>query len=230
MTNENDKTMENILDAVFGEAASKAAADMGRELISTPPCAAREGSRRYRRKMEELTGSRGNASLPMRAAKAAACVAIAAAVGSTALVVGVEAIRKKVINYIFDRDHSSAEIYFNLPEDTNTYEGSFANLTYIPADFEYKHGFSTSESERWYFENAEGLWFDVYIPPTGGSYTVDTENGEINEIVINGNDAVFIKNPDYNILIWTDGKRHFQVIGNISKDEIIKISENIYLD
>ncbi len=225
MTNENDKTMENILDAVFGEAASKAAADMGRELISTPPCAAREGSRRYRRKMEELTGSRGNASLPMRAAKAAACVAIAAAVGSTALVVGVEAIRKKVINYIFDRDAPGTEFY--IDKSAGSYEGFLIKLNYVPSGFECDSSESHAEipMEYLHFSNSDEQWFFVGIIFSGMA-DVDTEGAKIEEFEINGYDAVCITKPDDIAVIWQCGDTYLTICGNLSKADILKIVNN----
>lgn len=62
-------------------------------------------------------------------------------------------------------------------------------------------------------------------------YTLDEDVGILGdyneEIEINGAKAVFYKTPNNNGIIFNNGKYIFEVMGNIDKDELVKIAQSV---
>ena len=56
---------------------------------------------------------------------------------------------------------------------------------------------------------------------------VDTEDAEVNEIVINGQKAITITNHKTNAIIWYDSRFAYTIHGNIAQQELLKIVKNI---
>lgn len=77
----------------------------------------------------------------------------------------------------------------------------------------------TYEYEDYYFSIAKSL-----VPDYHG---VDTENAEVSYIDINGNKAFLSSKPEVKILFWTENDILYQLDGNIDKETLIKIAENV---
>ena len=58
-------------------------------------------------------------------------------------------------------------------------------------------------------------------------FTIDTEGGVKEDVIINKYSATYTSNDNVNTLIWHDEKNAYHLYGNIEKDELIKIAENI---
>ncbi|WP_058487020.1 DUF4367 domain-containing protein [Defluviitalea phaphyphila] len=74
-----------------------------------------------------------------------------------------------------------------------------------------------------------GLKFDVKLfslPNEGKSY-YDTENTNIEEITLKGSQAYMWQTDDVIYLIWYQDGVECHIVGNLSRDEILKIAENI---
>ena len=80
-------------------------------------------------------------------------------------------------------------------------------------------------TEILYFENND-LWFCFSIL-SGGTTILDTENAKYEETEVNGYEAIYLEKDTRNSLTWTDGELPYNIYGNISKDTMLKIAENI---
>ena len=54
----------------------------------------------------------------------------------------------------------------------------------------------------------------------------DTENATIEQITIQGYDAIGIYKDNLNQIIWSDNEKAFHIAGNLPKEEIEKIAKN----
>lgn len=111
-------------------------------------------------------------------------------------------------------------------ESTNNYKGKTVNLKYIPEEFQLESSFFEDDEEFIRFKNSEDMWFDFSVDAVDANFSVDSEGGNAERLTVNGYDAVYFTNKNVNALIWTNGKYLLHIVGNISKDEVVKIAEN----
>lgn len=82
------------------------------------------------------------------------------------------------------------------------------------------------------YENGD-KHFSISIGPASGNLSFDTEGAIVSDVEINGKKGILsdmsqtVKNTI--ILIFYDDTYCYDIIGNISKEEILKIAENINL-
>ena len=224
----NDNAYNNVLDSLLSEAAMAAANELGSEIL-VPDCDI-EYSPKHRRAMARLLSGANKKPLPQRVFKAAACFLLVLFVGSAGLVVGVKAVRTKLLNFILDEGAPGTEYSYNV-EPKGTYTGELVELVYVPAGFEctgnhinFRTGYEVLD-----FTNGDDLWFSLSFHDASEERTVDTEGAEIEYTEISGYDAVFISKSTRNAVIWSDGENAYDVYGNISKKDILKIAANIKL-
>ncbi len=98
---------------------------------------------------------------------------------------------------------------------------------YVPEGYTLVEDFDSGGIIDLYYENAEGQYFNVGITVEGGTVQVDTENAEIEPIIIQGVEGTILTKQDRTHIIWTTNERIFEVVGTINRDEIIKIAESL---
>ncbi len=122
-------------------------------------------------------------------------------------------------------------------ESANSYGYEYfqdADIRWIPEGFKYCAG-EYNQFTR--FENDAGSWFMIHVFDGNGSLNVDTENAEVEDIVINGNAGLcVIKRDSYGgdiHIVTTDltSNLYIDVLASIdlSVDTTKKIVENIYI-
>ena len=225
MRGKND-VLEKAFDMMLDEAALIADEELGRELEE--PDEELIFSKEHEEKMEKLF--RTERQKHMRAkflkySKRAACVFLAVVVVSGAAVMSVEAWRVKFLNFVLDAGAPNTDFDFN-DDQSSSYANEIVSLGYIPEGFGIVTNKESSRGLFLEFKNSD-KYFCFDLTNINVSASVDTENGTAEKMKINGYEAVFIDNPDTNILIWHDNTYAFDIIGNISKEEIIKIAENV---
>ena len=98
-------------------------------------------------------------------------------------------------------------------------------LHYIPEGFEVIKDSSTETKISLHYKNGE-QYFSYSTNEKKGNISIDTEDAVIENLVVNGCEAIFSSNKNVNILMWHNDETVFFIIGNISKEETIKIAEN----
>ena len=141
-------------------------------------------------------------------------------------IMSVEAWRVKIVNYFMEITQQETAFHFEHDATGDSYQTDELALDYIPDGFELKQSVSKRDGLRLFFEK-EDLKFSVNVYPQKGNKGIDTENADIKKFKINGREAVFSTKENKNILVWNDGEYAFQIIGNISESEIVKIAENL---
>ncbi len=71
----------------------------------------------------------------------------------------------------------------------------------------------------------------IIYDQTGGIDTmrlsIDSENNDLQEIVINGHKGYISQKEKNSHLVWADGISCFELIGNVDKDTLVKIAETV---
>ena len=63
--------------------------------------------------------------------------------------------------------------------------------------------------------------------PSGTNFQLDSENAEVKEININGNEAVILNKEGRTTLFWNNEEYSFYLISTIGEEELIKMSKSL---
>ena len=216
---------DKMLDEYLDEAAKNAAgASYGEENDEDV-----EFSQMHEAKMERFFAAqrkKQSAKKYRRILKAAACVLLAVAVGSGVTIFSVDALRTRFLNFVFVPSKPNTDYNFG-DYAQNRYSDSDITLNYIPEGFKLADKVKSSESIDLLFKNDEKSYFYFNVNDITVQSSIDTENATVENITVNGYDGVYISNDNINALVWHDNRYSYDIIGNISKENIIKIAKNL---
>ncbi len=139
----------------------------------------------------------------------------------------VEANRIKFLNYFVEYASKCTQIdYRNGGDSIEKQSVNDVCLEYIPKNFILKRKNENENSTYIAFEN-EDEYFTLLVNFNEGVIHLDTENTIVETVLINGNDYMFIEKDEKVSVYWTTKTKSYLLNGNINKQEIIKIIENI---
>lgn len=173
-----------------------------------------------------------------KASKVAAIILVSVLILSVALISSVDAIRVKFLNLFVETNEDYSKI--TIDDDSNS--GSMDTLKndvalkncyipgYIPKGFNIENIIKQNEETIMVFKdtNSNSLIFEQ-SSDLNTDYMVDTENAEIEAMEIQGWEAMIITKDKTITIIWDNNESMFNVYGQISKEDILKFCENIYL-
>jgi len=185
-------------------------------------------SKEFRRKLKDIkVGQDINRIFMLIAKRAAIFILVALLSFSTVLAVNAE-VREKVFDWIIETfPQFSIFTSQNIDED-NPVELTAFNINYVPRGFELvdRNEGRTKLIYNYSTKNDQKLTIIFSLSSEGKSY-YDTENAEIEEFVFKGSRAYIWQTSEITYLIWYQDGIECHISGNISKDEIIKVAENI---
>lgn len=157
--------------------------------------------------------------------KRATAVAMVFSVVAGVTVFSVDAFRVRFLNFIIEITDSHSQINFGNSPDSTAEKGDL-QFGYLP------NGFILSENEiredMIYFKFIKNDEYFTILRREGDmSVNVDTEDAVVETTVVNGMKALFSLKHDLNTLVFRNNTYSYSVCGNINKDEIMKIAENI---
>lgn len=187
-------------------------------------------SKEFRKKVKEIKIKQNfNQIIMSLSRKIAMFILICMISFSTILVVNAE-VREKVFEWIIDRLPKFSIITSeNTGEEDHLINLSSFRINYIPTGFEL---INRNEGRKMLVynyssnDNEEIIIKFIRSSDKGQSY-YDTENVDIEEIHFKGSIAYMWQTDKMTYLIWNEGSIEIHVVGNLSKDEILKIGENI---
>lgn len=221
-TSEYEDALNSAFDALLKAAAAQADENIGRKI--TVPEEKIEYSQEHQRKMHKIfmrERRKNFAHSFVKYAGRCACIVLILAAVSSAAVFSVSAWRAKVLNFVFNTDEPGTEFTFEELDD-NTYSDGTVRLRYIP------EGFEQSPDTSSYFINGD-LYFSFGTSSLSGSTTLDTENGTIEDISVNGKKGIYVSTPRVRHIMWYDDIMVYYISGNISKEEMFLIAQNVEL-
>ncbi|WP_353094133.1 DUF4367 domain-containing protein [Tissierella praeacuta] len=143
-------------------------------------------------------------------------------------VMSVEALGAKMFKIIKEIYKELSSISFVVDNDDYSLELIVMEPKYIPK------GFEKTDTEILYtmifiiYNNKDGeeiIYRQSKI--TNGTSIIDTENAEIEDILINGYKGQIVLKNGTNHLIWFDEEYFYSIRSTIKKEELIKMAESI---
>ncbi len=158
----------------------------------------------------------------------AAIFVAAVLVVSVVSILSVDAWRMKFYNKFIHRDDSGTDI--SLVESVEEGGLEIENITvqYIPDGFALKQIDKDDDGEIYFllFENNENKSFSLDVSNNSDSISVNSEDADVEKILIKGYDAFLnidnIKNES--IIIYNDDKYFYTIAGSIETSELINIA------
>lgn len=129
--------------------------------------------------------------------------------------------------YIVDKFSNHSE--YNVIYTKKAKKVKSFNVNYIPAGFKKVEDEDYS-SNHYYIEDYENSdrFFVAEKLELSSRISFDTEHYEPENIEINGADAVYFRsNNNAKGIIFNDGNYIYIITGNIEKDELVKIAQNL---
>ncbi len=113
--------------------------------------------------------------------------------------------------------------------EASGYSYSDENITlgYVPDGMECISSNKTNSTIIVSFSDDLGNYFTLFICDKDTNMSVDTENGVFENIMINDMDGVYISTSVANSVTWYSGEYVNNISGNIQRDVLIRIAENI---
>lgn len=187
----------------------------------------------FRRKLKAIKAAQKPFSVVALVIKRVAVFILVCTIGfSTALVANAQ-LRERIFNWVIETfpkysifSTQSTEVNTDITLNTASIE-----LGYIPDGYKTDDIFEGETMRVYRYLSSDGeKWLTILFstPGAGRSY-YDTENAEIDRITFNGADAFTWQKDNLTYLIWTQDNLECSVIGHISKDEIMKVAENIVI-
>ncbi len=197
---------------------------------SVPPFDEHEFSPEFEKKMKKLINRRKKPYYIIinTIGKRAACIVIGIIIASSITVMSVDALRNAFVDLwvsIFEKfsivksidDNNAPETIEDIYEIT--YDLSGFTIDYEEYD-EYSRTISYKKDDIMilYYQNTKSTYDTLW----------NTENAEIDTVIINGHEAMFFcDNHKYNTLIWDNGDYIISLGSNINKNELIDMAKSV---
>ncbi len=225
----HDDIFDYVLDKYLDDAAEKMVIRDGEALAE--PKEPHVFSKEHQEKMRRLIKKQKRAALFGSARKGllkTACVLLAVCLLGSVVVFSVDALQERLLNYFFDKDEKNTQI----AKDGSSYSDDDISFNYIPT------GYTLSDKRDGTYEGmiyisfsgaGEEEYFNFMKNRSSADLYIDTEEAYVDELTVQGYDALYSENDNVHILVWTDGEYRFTISAGsaLSENEIVKIAENI---
>lgn len=139
---------------------------------------------------------------------------------------GADAFRIKFMNFVHEITQPNTDFNFKENGGATAYTDDDIKLKYVPVGFELAEKEKFSNHFYLVFSNGkEYFQFDVLNVSINSS--IDTEEGITEKTKVNDYEAIYTSNKNINTVIWSDDVYVYRIYGNIEKEEILKIAENM---
>jgi hypothetical protein len=221
-----DKAIEAMLQAAASDSEDKTVDD----LLSGYEGQSHEFSEKHREAMQKLfkKDRKTRSNRKIRTYSKRAAVIFIAVIAISAVAIGsVSAWRVSFMNFILERTQYDTNIKFTDDDlKADNYKFGEIKLEYVPEGFKLEKSETVGEYLNLTFKNGQEF-FDFYTIDVRSSLSIDTEDSNVKELMINGREALYSENDNNRILVWNDDETAYILTGNISESEFIRIAENV---
>lgn len=187
-------------------------------------------SREFREKLKGIQIRKSPATLSAVISKRIAAAMLISALGFSALLAVNGEAREKFLGWVVEV-FSEFTIFDRKGDEENR---DFSQLekfhfNYIPTGYwleDIKEGNSVRIYE-YVNENKECMTIRLFISPEGMKTYFNTEGVEVEETIVRGLQGYVTQNDTSSSLLWYEDGIEFLLYGKLSREEIVKIAENI---
>lgn len=217
-----DALLERI---VFEAAKEKSAAIRQEEIELNKEPIPEEARARFMRELDKIypEGGKKRNKAPIRIPRRAIAIAIACVVMVIVLIPATsEAVRRRINELIKKVFPNYTE--YQLDKEVLGYDGKYYVPTYIP------EGFTQIESESKHtlsYRNKDEVYIDIEIASGSSVVQIDTEDAVVESAFIGEESGEIISKDGWVCVIWSTEENIFKVEGELAKEEILAIAQNI---
>ena len=217
-----DALLERI---VFEAAKEKSAAIRQEEIELNKEPIPEEARARFMRELDKIypEGGKKRNKAPIRIPRRAIAIAIACVVMVIVLIPATSEAVRRHINELIKKVFPNYTEY-QLDEEVLGYDGKYYVPTYIP------EGFTQIESESKHtlsYRNKDEVYIDIEIASGSSVVQIDTEDAVVESAFIGEESGEIISKDGWVCVIWSTEENIFKVEGELAKEEILAIAQNI---
>lgn len=210
--------------------------ELSEVLPSKEECALISFSSRFEQRMNRILRDHQKLYYPWfnTLGKQVASIALLIILGMAVATFSVKALRERAVELILSFFETFAVI--DVQEQTSLPPEAFSFLepTYLPADFsltDRQHG-NTQQTLTYNNPWDNKIYYSQSVVSSGYNGGINTEDCEIRQLVIHGYDSILSYRPEYQSgsLVFATEYYLFEISGNASPEELIKIAESIPLE
>lgn len=151
-------------------------------------------------------------------------------VGIFVTTMSVEAFRIKLFNIVTEVTDKYTKV--SIVETENGLESqidwdTYYAPEYIPEAYTYSNSENFGEIKIFFYSDTTGKEIQFSQTPVNPEYQIDTEGAVVTEVIINAENGILAQKEGHLTLIWTTDEKTFHIIGEIERDEIIKMAESL---
>ncbi|MGO1652984.1 DUF4367 domain-containing protein [Senegalia sp. (in: firmicutes)] len=146
------------------------------------------------------------------------------------LTVTVDAFRVKLFNTIIKNTEKYLDIEVKEESKKDNIEQNidgFYELEYIPNGFEINYIKDLGDTKIVNYINNKNEEILFNQSPNGTKFQLDSEEAEVKEVDIMGNDGVILKKEGKTTLFWNNEEYSFHLLSTIDEEELISMAESL---
>lgn len=188
-------------------------------------------SKKFEDQMDELIESQKKKSKAPRlintVGKRVAAAVIIVVAALTVTVFSVDAIATPVKNFFIQMYEKFSVVVFNKPETSSEIDFVIKHPT-PPDGFTIKKEWDMNVDYSCDYEGPDGEELTYWQGISGsGQFVLDTEGVQTENQLVNGITGIYFTNKGYAQLLWSDGIYDYLLVGNLSREEILRVAESI---
>ncbi len=146
------------------------------------------------------------------------------------LTVTVDAFRVKLFNTIIKNTEKYLDIEVKEESQTNNIEkniSGFYELEYLPNGFELNYVDDLGDTKIISYINKKNEEILFNQSPNGTNFQLDSEDAEVKEVDIMGNEGVILKKEGKNTLFWNNEEYSFYLLSTINEKDLISMAKSL---
>ena len=169
----------------------------------------------------------------LQISKRVAMILLVIIVASAVVTMSVEACRIRFFNMITETHKQFSSVKFKEDDNVEYIDElpveweDFYYPMILPQGYELKRAFDANRTKYIVFINSEmeELYFVQGLITS--DFQLDSENGYVMEVEVNGMEGLIIEKEGRNIINWHDNNHSYYIQGNVEKSMIMKIAESV---
>lgn len=139
----------------------------------------------------------------------------------------VDAIRTRVLNFIIESNEKYTGIRVDDEPVVDIKWKDYYYPVYLPQGFHINETYELKNQKIIRFINDEGQDIVFTQSVNGTEVQLDTEEGIVSEVLINGNAGILSEKPGKNILLWHNEEYSLWLNSKIDSEVLIRIAESV---
>jgi len=169
----------------------------------------------------------------LKSSKKITAVLIVISIAGSIVTMSVEAFRVRFFNLVIvtsqkfslvsQEEIGETQVVYEMPNEWGTYYYP----EFLPEGYDFSSTRALNDTKIMIFSNGTNQDIVFSQGPLSGEPQIDSENGNVIEVDINGNNGVLAIKDDIKILNWSKNEMSFSIQGNVEESVLLAIAESI---